>query len=644
MTRRVFIAVTHLLGAGHLTRAAALARAFASAGHDVTLTCGGLPVPLARMHGVALVQLPPVKVVGTDFRTLLDETGQPVGPAYLEERRRALLDAFLKAAPDILITELFPFGRRVLAHEFLALLGAARDRPHRPIVAASIRDILARPKPDRIRETYARLSAYDAVLIHGDPDLVPLDLSWPADALPEGLVQYTGYVDEGAGAPDTWPERSAEIVVSGGSSPAGLPLFSAAIGAAALVPDRPWRLLVGRGIDERSFDELRRAAPTHVTVEGARPDFRQLLSGAAVSVSQAGYNTVVDLLRTGTRAILVPFEAGHETEQRLRGERLAAAGLAQLVPETQLSGTALAEAVRARLKAPPPPKTSFRLDGAATSVATVERLAAARASASSPPRQAQLDWSPLDDALRRAKDGGRSIEFWWRDDDAVAHTPALDRLIALARHADLPLALAAIPARLEASLARRIADEPRVRLLVHGLSHANHALPKQKKAEFGADRSLPVLKAEAELALHKALTALGDRALPVFVPPWNRVDPSLAAVLPRAGYRGLSTFGNRDPVRGLVVVNTHLDPIDWRGGRRLLDRERLVVEFAATVATLSEPIGLLTHHLIQDEAVWDFCEALLDRLRTHATLRYPATEDLFRLTKPADAMAARASA
>jgi predicted glycosyltransferase len=115
MSLRVLIAVTHLLGAGHLTRAAALARAFAQEGHETTLVSGGSPAHLADFDGIGFVQLPPVRIIGTDFKTLLNENGAPVDAARLEQRRDLLRQTLLAARPDVIITELFPFGRRVLA-------------------------------------------------------------------------------------------------------------------------------------------------------------------------------------------------------------------------------------------------------------------------------------------------------------------------------------------------------------------------------------------------------------------------------------------------------------------------------------------------------------------------------------------------
>jgi predicted glycosyltransferase len=327
MSLRVFIAVTHLLGAGHLTRAAALARAFARSGHAVTLVSGGMPSAVVALDGVTFVQLPPVRTAGTAFRTLLDEDGAPVDEARLASRRDRLLAALREARPDVVITELFPFGRRVLAAEFLALLSEARASRPRPLVACSVRDILVAPtKAGRVETVHERLrDDFDLVLVHGDPALVPLQASWPVDDALRPLLHYTGYVDEGQDATSSL-ERTASscpAVPARRACRSTRPL-SRRHGPSRISPGASWWAR-GAGCELRG---LRKAAADHVTVERARRDFRALLAAAAVSVSQAGYNTAVDLLRTGVRPVLVPFEAGQETEQRLRSECLRTRGIA----------------------------------------------------------------------------------------------------------------------------------------------------------------------------------------------------------------------------------------------------------------------------------------------------------------------------
>jgi predicted glycosyltransferase len=625
MRLRVLIAVTHLLGIGHIARAAAVGRAFAEAGHRVTLLTGGLASRLVPLDGLEVVQLPPVQARPGDFRTLLDAAGQPVTPDLLRARKDVMLQCLGRVRPDVVATELFPFGRRGLADEFSALLAAAHAMLPRPLVVSSVRDILVAPdRPAKIAEAHARLARfYDAVLVHGDRDLVPLEASWPLDAASAAMLRYTGYVD-GLPAPVFAGARSG-VLVSGGGSGAGLPLYQAALAAARLVPEQPWRILVGHGVDEQAFGKLARGASGNLTVERARPGFRDLLAKAQVSVSQAGYNTVVDLLRTGTRSVLVPFEAGQETEQRRRAESLALHRLASLVREASLSGEALAEAVRTMIDADPPPGTRIRLDGAAESVRIVEGMMAARATmAKAAVTAGRGRWRRLSEALDRSAERG-GVAIWWRDDDAVEPTPELERLLALARRNAMPLALACIPATATRALAARLADEPLVTVLVHGLSHANHEPAGSKKAEFGPARPLSALLADVKAALQAAEGLFAGRLAPIFVPPWNRIAPALPDRLAEIGYEGLSAFSLRVCApRGLFRrLDTHLDPIDWHGTGSLADPDPLLARLAALIAqgAADSPIGLLTHHLVADEAVWDFCERLLDTLAKHPSVR-----------------------
>ena len=233
-------------------------------------------------------------------------------------------------------------------------------------------------------------------------------------------------------------------------------------------------------------------------------------------------------------------------------------------------------------------------------------------------------------ALDNAEDAGRQISFWWRDDDAVAATSELERLLRLARSAAIPVAVAAIPARLDPSLPARLGEEPGARILVHGLTHANHAPSPRKSAEFGEDRPLEQLKADAGQALLGARASAGDLLLPVFVPPWNRISPTLPPALADLGYRGLSTFGPRRAMRELPVVNTHLDPVDWRGTRSAVEPEALAAALERALADPDAgPIGILTHHLVFDEPLWQLTARLVNCLREHPAVHWPAPEFLW---------------
>jgi hypothetical protein len=250
----------------------------------------------------------------------------------------------------------------------------------------------------------------------------------------------------------------------------------------------------------------------------------------------------------------------------------------------------------------------------------------------------RTDWTAFDNAMARAADVGYAPSFWWRDDDAAQHTTALDRLLALSRRFAVPVALAAIPARFEPSLTERLADESLATVLVHGFAHANHAPPVEPKAEFGPHRPLREMLDEARDALARA-TAARLPLVPVFVPPWNRASGELVAGLPACGYSGISMFKDRAAVHaapGLVQVNVHLDPIAWRAGRGLVDPAELAANLANAVrdraegrADRGEAIGLLTHHLVHDDALWAFCEDLLEHVSHRHGMRFLATRVLF---------------
>lgn len=365
----VLIHVQHLLGVGHLKRAAALARAFVESGLDVTLLSGGMAADVA-LGGARLIQLEPLRAADTSFSTLIDAHGAPIDDALRERRRHAVLDAFARIKPQALVTEMFPFGRRQLRFELMPLLEAARAARPRPLIISSVRDILVqKDKPERIAEMAALAREfYDHVLVHGDEGLLPFGASFPRAGEIADLIVHTGYVASESGVPAPAGEGADEIIVSAGGGAVGRQLIEAALGAHALVGlaarRRRWRLLAGGNLDDAIFRTLQSHAAEGIVIERARGDFPALLGRAALSVSQAGYNTVMDVLGAKVRAVLVPFAAGRETEQDMRALALAARGRAIVVPESALTAARLAAAIDEALALPPPGPSPVALDGA----------------------------------------------------------------------------------------------------------------------------------------------------------------------------------------------------------------------------------------------------------------------------------------
>lgn len=232
------------------------------------------------------------------------------------------------------------------------------------------------------------------------------------------------------------------------------------------------------------------------------------------------------------------------------------------------------------------------------------------------------DWTPLHAELALWRRAGLTLPVWWRDDDAVRATPELEQLHDIAAELRLPVQLAVIPDKAERSLSRFVDHAPWLTPVVHGWRHTSHAPQGAKNAEFGHPRD--GAGAELARALRRAQDIFGPRLTPLFVPPWNRIAADYLPVLADLGYAGVSAYGGRDgawAVPGLVQINTHVDPINWRGDRNLVAPEALIGGLVDTLerrrkghADVLEPLGLLTHHLVHSEAIWRFTYDILSVL------------------------------
>jgi predicted glycosyltransferase len=347
--------VQHLLGIGHLRRAAALTHALAANGFQVTVASGGMKVPELDLGPVDLVQLAPARAADSSFAGVVDANGRAIDDAWRAARRAQLMATFEKVRPDALLIELYPFGRRAFRGELIPLL-VASNAAQVPVFV-SLRDLLVdKGRADRVAETVRLVRTHIAqVLVHGDPRVLRLEDSFPAAAEIADRIVYTGYVVNapvpgrapGHAPGDAGPVSDGEILVSAGGGAVGRTLLDAALAARPLTrfAAEPWRLVTGPQIPDADFRALVAAAPAGVAVERFRPDFQELLARCRISVSQAGYNTLMELLSAGTRSVVVPFADGGETEQTVRARRLAARGLLELVEAEALSPAALAAAI-----------------------------------------------------------------------------------------------------------------------------------------------------------------------------------------------------------------------------------------------------------------------------------------------------------
>ena len=367
---KVYFPVESLTGLGHFNRTGKLVREMVKDGMDVTVTSGSFVDPQRFFAGADCKQIPQIAfrnsgkwfTLGADgSRTLQPEFNEAARKA---ERTEAHLEIVKEKKPDIVVTEFWPFDRPGLDQEMEAVLDETKPKSAQGLRLVSVRDVLDTPydmdkakNPDIERQHAERQAwaikeineKFDAVLIHGDPNFIPLSETCPLAADIKVPVIYTGYVIDDLPQRTVTPgDAHAPIVVSCGSGVDGHELIYSFLTAwqrlldmketspdVAYVVDRPVHIICGPRFDPDALcqvnewaDLLRKDSGVDIKVDGYRDDFTSVLAGAAFSVSLAGYNTTLETLAMDVPSLMVPkygFVQGQlrfSTEQLYRLERL----------------------------------------------------------------------------------------------------------------------------------------------------------------------------------------------------------------------------------------------------------------------------------------------------------------------------------
>ena len=348
----LLIWVQHLFGKGHVRRMARIAAACAEQGMTVTVVAGG---PDGRkafrgIENISVHQLPALRTKDHQYTGLITQEGVEPNDVFWRMRREALLEVLAVVKPDIVLVELFPFGRRKFSDEVLALIEAARALPNRPLIASSVRDIVE-PKVDvkKSAEMGTWLSqCFDAVLVHGDESIIELGETAPFAKDAGTPLFYTGYI-----APEEakiGPKSGVVISAGSGLSGDGLLSIAAEAGTIAATAADQWHIFVPPKVDAPSSGKN-----PHVFVHPFGNTFEGHLAQAAVSISEAGYNTAAEGLALGAKLLLVPYGEAGQTEQPRRATRFAERGLAICLDPEGLDAARLIEAVGHAKSLPPPP-------------------------------------------------------------------------------------------------------------------------------------------------------------------------------------------------------------------------------------------------------------------------------------------------
>jgi predicted glycosyltransferase len=76
-----------------------------------------------------------------------------------------------------------------------------------------------------------------------------------------------------------------------------------------------------------------------------------------LSISMAGYNTCLEVLGAGGRALVYPFTGHNNQEQTIRARKLERLGALRMIPTGQLTSERLAAEIVRSLAEPPPSRS-----------------------------------------------------------------------------------------------------------------------------------------------------------------------------------------------------------------------------------------------------------------------------------------------
>lgn len=362
--QHVIIWVQHLLGTGHFVRAQRIAMALADLDIDVTLLSGGSSLGTEAPAGVRVVQLPACRSADLDFSGLMDDQGRAVDAGFWDARQRVISDILSSHPPDFLLTEMYPFGRRAFRDEISQMMQTARSAHTTCQFGCSIRDILVTKPEEKSRQmAHTFQDQFDVAYIHSDPSIMPLSVSFPYADMVEEKGAYTGYI--APTAEDVVTLDRPGILVTGGGGRVGVDLHQAAMQVCrkSAYADQPWTFVVGRQFPEGQGRILREEAPQNARIIDHTPHLPAMMKQAKLIISQAGYNSAIEIMQSRVPSVLVPFVHPGEDEQCLRASRMHEIRCSHMLHPDDLDANTLEQAMSDALQTCEPVE-NVRVDGA----------------------------------------------------------------------------------------------------------------------------------------------------------------------------------------------------------------------------------------------------------------------------------------
>lgn len=339
--QKVMFYCQHILGMGHLIRSVEIVKGLIP-DFQICFINGGQVIPEFEFPPeIEVINIPAVKT-DSEFNELrpVDDS---LSMAEVEAiRAKMLLDTCDRFEPDILIIELFPFGRRRFSFELIPLTEKAKSMGIK--IVSSVRDIVV-TKQDRQRheEKVCRLmnKYFDMLLIHGDPNFVKLNLSFSRVNDLNCPVHYTGYVVQPIPRSPQLILDKPTILVSVGGGRFGHNLLECVARTApilkAQIPHQI-RMFTGPFCPEPVLQKLQQLTKEqdNITVERYTTHLLDYMQQADLSIGMGGYNTTMNILSTGVKAMMMAFQGNNDKEQATRLQKLDSLGRVKMIQPEDL--------------------------------------------------------------------------------------------------------------------------------------------------------------------------------------------------------------------------------------------------------------------------------------------------------------------
>lgn len=326
----------HSVGIGHLARSFALIEAFKTV-FDVTLISGGLfPKGIPMPDNISFVQLPPIGQNSSGKLEVLES----IKPLHeiMTARKKLLFQTYKKLAPQVVVTEFFPFGKVQFMGELLPMLKHIKSSNNAVMLVASLRDILeVKSTSQKLQQRFSTSVAneyYNEIIVHGDPNIITLETTCPQAKAIKVPVSYSGYVTKAKSLTSEVDHTKNNLVVlSLGSGKVGNPFALKMVEAYqtfGFESDISLLIIAGPLFPEEEYNALQNKCNTisGITLKKQVSNLTEVWKDARLSVSMAGYNTTMELIKNKIPAVLLPYENETNTEQVIRSKKMAEAGLA----------------------------------------------------------------------------------------------------------------------------------------------------------------------------------------------------------------------------------------------------------------------------------------------------------------------------